>query len=136
MFGKTFKFTQKFFGTHFTQMHPQTIFHLLSGQGVNKSFSQILKKASNMDLIPMATQNLQLSPLLGESCLVGGKEDLLNQIEKSLLKISLIDIQGILNNPVIGCLGINRLASWSEMEKLISLQRWKTSDKNQKSLIN
>lgn len=54
MFGSAFKHTSRFFGTHFTQMKPNTALKLLNSSQINKSLNGITKSISTLDLIPLA----------------------------------------------------------------------------------
>ena len=50
MFGNAFKNASRFFGTHFTQMNPNTILRLSPTQSFNFSLLRVEKLQQNLDL--------------------------------------------------------------------------------------
>lgn len=130
MFGSTFKHTSRFFGTHFTQMKPQTAIRLLSSNHISQSISRTSLSISNLDIIPMAVQGLQISPVLGETGLSAPKEDPLKEAQKSLLEADYLDLQSILNKPLLGSVTNTRLVDELSMEQIAISTTWQKAPKN------
>ena len=124
MFGHAFKHTSKFFGTHFTQMNPNTATRLLNSNQINKSLNSISKCISSLDLIPLAIQGLQLNPLLGDSSLLSPKEDLLKEAQKALLESDYLETQGLLSKPLIGSVTNIRLIDELSMIQITTSTTW------------
>jgi hypothetical protein len=130
MFGSAFKHTSRFFGTHFTQMKPQTAMRLLSSNHISRSLSSMSLSMSNLDIIPMAVQGLQVSPVLGETGLSAPKEDPLKEAQKSLLESEYLELKSILNKPLLGSVSNTRLIDELSMEQIVISTTWLKTPQN------
>lgn len=59
-----------------------------------------------------------MSPILGESSLSGPKEDVLKLVPKGLVDSDLIEIQGLLNKPLVESLTNTKLIDEVKLEQI------------------
>jgi hypothetical protein len=111
-------------------MKPQTAMRLLGSNHINQSLSSISMSISNLDIIPMAVQGLQVSPVLGETGLSAPKEDPLKDVQKALLESDYLELQSILNKPLLGSVTNTRLADELCMEQIAISTTWLKTTKN------